>query len=86
MGKPENKRPLGGREVIIIIIIIIIMIYFKKIENYKKFLAYRFIYIKIGLKEPGGSLPPLRKPAIGPYLQQELSNLPDHNPPPSYAF
>ena len=23
------------------------MIYFKKIENYKKFLAYRFIYIKI---------------------------------------
>ena len=23
------------------------MIYFQKIENYKKFLAYRFIYIKI---------------------------------------
>ena len=23
------------------------MIYFKKIKNYKKFLAYRFIYIKI---------------------------------------
>ena len=34
------------------------MIYFKKIENYKKFLAYRFIYIKITtndhlLKKPG---------------------------------
>ena len=26
-------------------------------------------------KEPGGSLPPLHKPAIDPYLQQELSNL-----------
>ena len=26
------------------------MIYFKKIENYKKFLAYRFIYIKISQK------------------------------------
>ena len=32
-------------------------------------------------KEPGGSLLPLHEPAIGPYLQQELSNLPDHNSP-----
>ena len=29
----------------------------------------------LAFKEPGGSLPPLHIPAIGPYLQQELSNL-----------
>ena len=30
--------------------------------------------------------PPLHKPAIAPYLQQELSNLYDHNPPISNPF
>ena len=29
------------------------MIYFKKIENYKKFLAYKFIYVKMKLMNNG---------------------------------
>ena len=33
----------------------------------------------MAFKEPGGSLPPLYKLAIGPYLQQDLSILQDHN-------
>ena len=40
----------------------------------------------MAFKEPSSSLPPLHKPAICQYLQQELSNLPDHNPPPSNPF
>ena len=35
----------------------------------------------MAFKEPGGSLPPLHKLAIGPYLQQDLAILLDHNPP-----
>ena len=34
-------------------------------------------------KEPGGSLPSLHKPAIEPYLDQDLSSLQHHNPLPS---
>ena len=33
----------------------------------------------MAFKEPGGSLPPLHKLAIGPYLQQDLSIRLDHN-------
>ena len=37
-------------------------------------------------KETRGSLPPLHKPAIDPYLQHELSNHQDPTPPPSNPF
>ena len=37
----------------------------------------------MAFKEAGGSLPFLHKLAIGPYLEQDLSNLQDHKPPPS---
>ena len=35
----------------------------------------RLLTNELAFKERGGSLPPLHKPAIGLYLQQELSNL-----------
>ena len=39
-------------------------------------LFYRYYITNLlAFKEPGGSLPPLHKPAIDPYLQKELSNL-----------
>ena len=34
-------------------------------------------------KEPGGSLPSLHNPAIGPYLQQDLPSLQHRDLPPS---
>ena len=40
----------------------------------------------LAFKEPGGSLPPLQKPSIGPYLEQDQSNLQHHNPPSSNPF
>ena len=40
----------------------------------------------MAFKEPGDSLAPLHKPAIGPYLQQDLFSLQDHSPPTSNPF
>ena len=40
----------------------------------------------LAFKELGVSLLPLHKLTIGPYLQQDLSILQDHNPPPSNPF
>ena len=37
-------------------------------------------------KESRVSLPPLHETAIGPYLEQDLSNLQHHNPPLSNPF
>ena len=37
----------------------------------------------ITFKECGGSLPPIHKFTIGPYVQQDPSSLQDHNPPPA---
>ncbi|KAJ4444013.1 hypothetical protein ANN_05802 [Periplaneta americana] len=40
----------------------------------------------MAFKEPGGSLPPSHKPAIGPYPEQDYSSLYHHIPPPSNPF
>ena len=40
-----------------------------------RLLKLKVLTNKLALKKLGGSLPPLHKPAIGSYLQQELSNL-----------
>ncbi|KAJ4440893.1 hypothetical protein ANN_10740 [Periplaneta americana] len=42
--------------------------------------------LALPFKEPGVPLPPLHKPAIGPYPQQDYFSVYNHIPPPSNPF
>ena len=71
---PPTQRWVGNEFRIFIYIIIIIIIFIF------------IIIIVIIVKQPGGSLPPLDKLVVGPYLKQHLSILQDHNVTPSNPF